>query len=132
MKQRIKKKRNKCAPAAISAVQGSTPVSAPPVGTSASGRPCDDELTLLAEKMKPSHLKFCELYVSGVMGTQATLGAGFKDRKTGWAELVGGDLHVDGPVVGLLGDLAKGVRQIGGQVLDPWGWEGAVAGGAAG
>lgn len=87
MKQRIKKKRNKCANAATSAVQGSTPASAAPVGISASGRPCDDELTLLAEQMKPAHLKFCELYVSGVMGTQATLGAGFKDRKTGWALL---------------------------------------------
>lgn len=54
---------------------------------SASGRPCDDELTLLAETMKPAHRKFCDLYLSGVMGTQATLGAGYQDRKTGWALL---------------------------------------------
>ena len=93
MKQRIKKKRNKSAPAASLGRQGGSPVSAPPVGTSASGRPCDDELTLLAEKMKPAHLKFCELYVSGVMGTQATLGAGFKDRKTGWALLRRADVR---------------------------------------
>lgn len=39
----------------------------------------------------------------------------------GCGELVGGDLHEDLPVLGLLGDLPKGVGQIGGQALDPRG-----------
>lgn len=82
--QRQRKKRNKAATAQLP--PPNTPAPNPPK-LSASGRPCDDELTLLAEGMRPSHLKFAQLYLEGKMGTKATLGAGFKDRKTGWALL---------------------------------------------
>ena len=66
------------------------PPSPPPVAQypiSAKGRPCDDELTLLTEKMRPNHLRFARLYAQGMSGVQATLEAGFKDRKSGWSLL---------------------------------------------
>ena len=77
-----KKKRNSAGNAPPSSVAPN-----PPYPVSASGRPSDDELTLLAEKMQPKHLRFARLYAQGMPGTQATLEAGFKDRKSGWSLL---------------------------------------------
>lgn len=37
--------------------------------------------------MQPKHLRFARLYAQGMPGTQATLEAGFKDRKSGWSLL---------------------------------------------
>lgn len=83
MKKRQQKKRNNRG----NQTSSPSPAPNPPHQVSASGRPCDDELTLLTERMRPQHLRFARLYAQGMPGTQATLEAGFKDRKTGWTLL---------------------------------------------
>lgn len=58
----------------------SAPAPAPKV--SLSGRPCDDELTLIAERLNPRQRKFCDAYLSGMMGSHSAEAAGYRDRGT--------------------------------------------------
>lgn len=71
------------------------PVAAPipQTQTSASGRPCEDELTLICERLKPAHRQFADAYLRGVMGTKAADLAGYKDRGTGFRLLRNPDVR---------------------------------------
>lgn len=54
---------------------GAAPAPAAPL--SLSGRPCNDPLTLVVERLKPAHRKFADAVLRGEAGTQAALQAGF-------------------------------------------------------
>lgn len=49
----------------------------PPAPTGLSGRPCDDPLTLVVERMRPSHRIFADAILRGERGTAAAELAGF-------------------------------------------------------
>jgi len=53
------------------------PTSAPPPAKPAKPRKCDDELTLLAEAMRPAHRRFVDAVLEGRTAAAAAVAAGF-------------------------------------------------------